>query len=537
MEPVEYLRGIRRRWRVIVAAVLVGVVAAWLTTAATPAGDTDDDIRFEASVLVLDARGSQFGSESRSAEGVSLDTIAALATLEEVAERAATLLKSDVDPEVLAADVAATSDSETGILTITATAETAKRAERLADAFARGLRDYLGDQRRQSIRQQIKALERQIEAIPDGDGDGRGNDSSARLAIQSQVSGLRVDLTAPLGLPILERTTADEVEGRGLTAPTSRMARALIGAVVGMLGGLGLALVLERFDRTITTWRTAEQMLPYPLLAEIPRLRKRRSLAVVDQPTSRSADAFRLLASSVLHAIEQARSVPTEGNGHGAIPETPMLAITSAVRSEGKSLISANLAAALGELGSKVIVMSADLRSPTIHRYFDVPAVPGIVDAMHSWDGQPGFRRICQSTRAPGVSVIPGGSSSARPATVLANDDLQKLVRYARAECDILILDTPAIMLSGDAAPLVQRADGVLLVTRVGKTSIDAADRVTETLERIGAPVIGFTLNGARGVGSGWRSSPYQVSKDRPSVEPTPALSGGHARIGSGLKR
>jgi succinoglycan biosynthesis transport protein ExoP len=537
VEPVDYLRGVRRRWRVVVAAVLVGMSAAWLTSAAVPADETDDDVRFGASVLVLDARGPQFGLKGGSVEGVSLDTISVLATLEQVAERAATLLKSDVDPEVLAADVAATADSETGILTITATADRAKRAERLADAFARGLRDYIGDERRQSIRQQIKTLERQIEAIPAGESDGRGNDSSVRLALQSQVSGLQVDLAAPLGLPILERTTADEVEGTALTAPTSQMARLLIGAVVGVLGGLGLALVLERFDRKITTWRTAEQMLPYPLLAEVPRLRKRRSLAVVDRPTSRGADSFRLLASSVLHAIEQARSVPTEGNGHGAIPETPMLAITSAVRSEGKSLISANLAAALGELGRKIIVMSADLRSPTIHRYFEVPAVPGIVDAMASWDGQPGFRRVCRSTRAPGVSVIPGGSSSARPATVLANDDVQKLVRYARAECDILILDTPAILLSGDAAPLVQRADGVLLVTRVGKTSIDAADRVSETLERIGAPVIGFTLNGARGVGSGWGSSPYQVSKDRPSVEPTPALSGSQAWIGSGLKR
>jgi capsular exopolysaccharide synthesis family protein len=512
---------------VIVAAVLIGVSAAWLTTAAVPGGDAANDVRFEASVLVLDARGTQFGSESRSAVGVTLTTIAALVPLEEVAERAAKDLKSHVDPEVLAADVQASADSETGILTITATANAGRRAERVAQAFASGLMDYLDNQRRESVQQQIRALQRQIEGLPDG--DSRGTDSSLSLSLQSQISGLRADLAAPLGLPVLERTSAAEVEQTGLAAPTSRLARVLIGALVGLLGGLALALVLERFDRRITTWRTAEQMLPYPLLAEIPRLQKRRILAVVDRPTSRSADAFRLLASSVLHAM--ARSVPTEGNGHGTIPETPMLAITSAVRSEGKSMISANLAAAFGELGAKVIVMSADLRSPTIHRYFNVPAVPGIVDAMHSWDGLPGFRRVCHSTRAPGVSVIPGGSSSARPATVLANDDLQKLVRYARADCDILILDTPAILLSGDAAPLVQRADGVLLVTRVGKTSIDAADRVSETLERIGAPVIGFTLNGARGLGSGWRSSTYQVSKDRPSVGPTPALSG--ARLGS----
>ena len=75
--------------------------------------------------------------------------------------------------------------------------------------------------------------------------------------------------------------------------------------------------------------------------------------------------------------------------------------------------------------------------------------------------------------------MIPGGSSSERPAAVLADDDLVKIVQYARAECDILIVDTPAMLLSGDAVPLVRHADGVLLVARIGRTSIDAAQRVS----------------------------------------------------------
>jgi Mrp family chromosome partitioning ATPase len=105
----------------------------------------------------------------------------------------------------------------------------------------------------------------------------------------------------------------------------------------------------------------------------------------------------------------------------------------------------------------------------------------------------------------------------------LADEDLEKLLRYARAACDILILDTPAILLSGDAIPLIRRAEGVLLVARTGKTSIDAAERVSETLTRIGAPVVGFALNGTRSVGASWRSSPYRIAKDLPTVTPTPA--------------
>jgi len=523
MEPVEYVRGFRRRWRVIAAAVIVGALAAWFTTEAVSSDDVNSPDRYTADVLILDARGEQFGSQSRGTEGVSLTTMAALVKLEGVSTRAADNLSGDESPSQLASSVVATADTDTGILTITATAPTARRAERVAAAFARGLRDYLADQSRIELRLQIRGLEQQIAEMPD-EGGTRGGDDTLRFSLESQISTLQIQLAAPIGLPILEQSDAEATEVAGLTAPTSRSGRVLIGAIVGLLGGMGLVLVLERLDRKITTWRIAEDVLPYPLLAEIPRARRSRGIAVVDRPTSPGADAFRLLASSTLHALEQARSVPSEGNGHGAIPEAPLLAITSAVRSEGKSMISANLAAALGEQGMNVIVMSADLRSPTIHRYFDAPAAPGIVDAIVDWDGLPGYRRIRHSTKAPHVSLIPGGSSSERPAAVLADDDLVKIIQYARAECDILIVDTPAMLLSGDAVPLVRHADGVLLVARIGRTSIDAAERVSETLRRVGAPVIGFTLNGARGVGAGWRSSPYRVEKRVPSVDPDPVV-------------
>ena len=102
--------------------------------------------------------------------------------------------------------------------------------------------------------------------------------------------------------------------------------------------------MLERFDRKLTNWGVADEVLPYPLLAEVPRIRRSRSLAVVDLPTSReSADAFRLLASSTLHAQEEAARGIRRATVMPRSPKHPMLAITSAVRSEGKSLIAANL--------------------------------------------------------------------------------------------------------------------------------------------------------------------------------------------------
>ncbi len=146
MEPVEYLRGARRRWRVILAAVVISMAAAYFTSEALPASQNGEE-QFEASVLLLDARGSGFGVESRGAQGVSLDTIAIFTTLDEVAERAAERLHTDQEPNVLSESIDASADTETGILTITATAGRGPRAERVAKAFALSLTDYLNDQR------------------------------------------------------------------------------------------------------------------------------------------------------------------------------------------------------------------------------------------------------------------------------------------------------------------------------------------------------------------------------------------------------
>jgi Mrp family chromosome partitioning ATPase/capsular polysaccharide biosynthesis protein len=517
MEPVEYVRGLRRRWRVIAAAVVVGVVAAWLTSAAVPADESPSPDRFHADVLILDARGTQYGAQSQGTQGVPLTTMAALVALDGVSERAAKQLPGDPSPDELASAVSATANTDTGILTVTAQAPNARGAERIAAAFARALRDYLGDQRRAELRLQIRAIERQIGELP-GAGGLKPSESSLSISLQSQVSSLRTELAVPLGLPILEQADAEETAATGVVAPSSRSGRVLIGAIVGLLGGVGLALVLERFDRRITTWRGSEEHLDVPLLAEIPRLRRARALAVIDRPTSRGADAFRLLASTILHSLQAQARLEAEGNGHGSHPPTPTIAVTSALRAEGKSLVAANLAAAFGELGLTTIVMSFDLRSPTLHRYLDVPATPGIVDAVQFWDGRPGFDRIRRKTRAAGVSVVPAGSSTPRPAAVLAQEEVRSILRYAKESADVVILDTPALLLSGDAIPLIQDSEAVLLVARIGRTSVDAADRVTEVLEQLGARVIGYTLNGSQGVTRGWRQALYRVPKEARTV-------------------
>ena len=160
MEPVEYLRGIRRRWRVILAAVVISMAVAFFTSAALPASQ-DDDEQFEASVLLLDARGSRFGVATRGTQGVSLDTIAIFATLDDVAERAAERLHSRSGAQRPGRiDRCLRGHRDGHPRPSRPPLRRGARAERVAKAFALSLTDYLSDQRRGDLQRQIKVLER-----------------------------------------------------------------------------------------------------------------------------------------------------------------------------------------------------------------------------------------------------------------------------------------------------------------------------------------------------------------------------------------
>jgi Mrp family chromosome partitioning ATPase/capsular polysaccharide biosynthesis protein len=537
MEPIEYLRGLRRRWRVIVAATLIGLSAAWFSSLAIEndaAGqDQQGEAQYQASVLMLDARGAQPTTGGTGVVSVPTETLPVLVTVEDVAKRARKRLGVRTAPSKLASTVEASADDRTSVLTITATADQPKAAERLADAFARGLSDYLIDQRNFQIKLDIGTLRKQLNGL-----SSDRSDASTRVSLQGQIGGLEADQAAPLGLPIVEHGVAEKVEEAGISGPTSQAGRLLVGLIAGLLGGIVIALILERLDRRIRTRQAAEQFLAVPFLGEIPTIRRSRRVETTVRPLSAGSDAFRLLASAVLHAMKVGW-IPSDGKGHRPLPSIT-IAVTSSEKGEGKSLVTANLAGALGELGLTVIVVSCDLRRPTLHRFFDAPLTPGVADALQAWDGRAGLEWIRHETYVPHVTIVPSGTPTQRPAAVLAAEELGELLRLAGEEADVVILDTPALMSSGEAASLLPRADGVLLVARLGKLSIDSAELVSDTLERLGSPTIGFALNGARRSRVGWHRSPSRSSgSPAPFARPaqTPERSSGLAAFEAESRR
>jgi capsular exopolysaccharide synthesis family protein len=176
-----------------------------------------------------------------------------------------------------------------------------------------------------------------------------------------------------------------------------------------------------------------------------------------------------------------------------------VILVTSGGPQEGRSSVVANLAAAFSQVGRRVLILSCDFRHPSLHEMFGVQNGTGLSDVLRRrWNGQPILREHVRQTKLPGVSLVPSGSIPPRPSSLLTTPTMRNVLAEARREANVVLLDTPPMLLASDAAHLVEEVDTVLVVARAGKTTAEQAERVRDLLGRLGAPAAGVALNEAR---------------------------------------
>lgn len=170
--------------------------------------------------------------------------------------------------------------------------------------------------------------------------------------------------------------------------------------------------------------------------------------------------------------------------------------ITSANAGEGKSFAVANLAACLARSGKSVLVVDADLRKPVQHKLFWLENEKGLSLALTEvYDQKPDFQSYIRDTAVEGVRVITAGPISPNPAELISSNLMKQLVKELSKEFDMVIFDTPPILVATDAAILAQEVDGVVLVLSSGKVNKDNAKRAKELLDQVGAKILGAVLN------------------------------------------
>lgn len=289
------------------------------------------------------------------------------------------------------------------------------------------------------------------------------------------------------------------------------------GLMLGTFGGLFFAVSNEFRDRRFRSAAELDEAIGLPNLGMVGKMNSIRDgiTGLIAAENSPDAEAFRLGRTVLLPEIRAGR--------------LKTIGFTSPMQGDGKSTVCSNFAVSFSQIGLRVLVVDADLRRPSSHRYFSVAKGAGLCDVL---EGRAEFSDVVQETEAPGVSVITGGSSAQTPAELLQKDKLDELLNQARAEYDLVIVDLPPVLAVSDPIVVMPRLDGGVLVVRVANVR---RDEVINTMRRIaasGGNFVGCMLN-AFGSGKkfdvqggyyGYYKSDYTRSpKKNGVVKPEPA--------------
>ena len=263
---------------------------------------------------------------------------------------------------------------------------------------------------------------------------------------------------------------------------------------VGMMFGAFLStstvLFLELRDRSLKTLKEVREVFGYTLLGVVPlsasKVRSRHrdlesttpEIAVRDKPHSLTSEIYRMIQAN-LKFLSSDKVLKT-------------IVVTSAVPKEGKSTVSANLAAAIAQLGRKVLLIDADMRLPSQHHLWQLTNAEGLSEVL--------VGQAQSSTAASKVMnnlyVLTAGVRPPNPLALLDSKRMASLIEGFSSQYDFVIIDAPPLLLAADALTLSQMTDGILFVARPGVIDSNSANTAQEMLERSGQNVLGLVVNG-----------------------------------------
>lgn len=209
--------------------------------------------------------------------------------------------------------------------------------------------------------------------------------------------------------------------------------------------------------------------------------------------SSKKMIAFKSPQSSI---SEHFRSLRTNIN-FLSLKEEPFrsIVITSASPSEGKSTTAANLAIVFAQEGKKVLLVDGDIRKPTLHTTFLNESSAGLTELLLE---KASLQAVIQSTEVKNLYLLPSGSIPSNPLELLGSETMAKLVNHLQGIYDLILVDTPPILLVADGKILASKCDGAILVVKSGVTDKNLALRAKEEILLSNSKLIGVVLNDFR---------------------------------------
>ena len=259
----------------------------------------------------------------------------------------------------------------------------------------------------------------------------------------------------------------------------------IFGCLMGLIIGVCLALLQEFLDDRINSVEDANRILGLPSLGHVPALSATDAhLLPQMQGLDPAAESYRVLRTNI----------------HFASIDAPArtLLVTSSNPGEGKTTTAANLAFAMAMDGKRVILVDTDLRRPSLHKLMNLPAGPGLTDVLL------GHTQLEPHVLMPGLSVITAGSTPPNPSELLNSRTFRNLVEKLTEQADIVIFDSPPVLVAADAPILASQMDGTILVVETGETKKAAARETSRLLQQARANVLGIAFNKMRARDGGY---------------------------------
>jgi polysaccharide biosynthesis transport protein len=255
-----------------------------------------------------------------------------------------------------------------------------------------------------------------------------------------------------------------------------------IGLVLGLFIGLGLSLLLELLNNKINTEQELEERAGI------------HSLGTITSINKKLMGKGGVITDYTVHSpvYEAYRSIRTNIQYDEKIKSTKILMVTSSFGMEGKTLTVSNLAITMAQAGKKVLVIDGDMRRPSIHKNFSIQNGRGLSDVLKNHIQ--GLKEVTITVRE-GLDIITAGGYIHNPSELISLRDFSKILAEVKGDYDMILLDSPPVLLVPDAQIFATAVEGVLLVVRAGKVQPNQLAKTKSLLERVGGNVIGAVLN------------------------------------------
>jgi capsular exopolysaccharide synthesis family protein len=258
----------------------------------------------------------------------------------------------------------------------------------------------------------------------------------------------------------------------------------LIACVAGLVLGIGLLYVIDRFDDRITTLSELSEQLNEVLVGQVPEVNTRKTKGRLDllkpeDDRHMFAEAYRNIRSSLLFM---------DAEGHK--PKT--IIVTSAAPNEGKSTVTGNLALTMARAGNRVLLVDADLRRGSQHRPFSVEPEPGLAEYLRK---EAKFADILRPLPDSSLTIVPRGKFASNAGELLLSSAMDQFLNEAEAHYDVILFDSAPVLATDDTTSFAPKVDGILFIVRGSFTSARLARAALDQLHHRQVNVLGLVFN------------------------------------------